>query len=128
MAIRKVKRSVHLRQAARRHNRRATNRHPERGKPAKRRNQTRSTSLTQPRFPFARFPHTRFFHYRQARGKTVEKAEFSASVDHHDITIWFTDKTSLNFSIEAGFTLKTEYSDWKSGEQRIVRSWPLFKS
>ena|SRR5215468_328972 len=77
---------------------------------------------------FARFPHTRFFHFQQARGKTIEKIEFSASVDHHDITAWFTDKTSLNFSIEAGFTLKTEYSDWKSGEQRIVRSWPLFKS
>ena len=131
MAVIKAKRSVHLRQAARRNNRRATNRHPERGKPAERRNQTRTTSLTQPHSSlarFSRFPHTRFFHYRQARGKTVEKEEFSASVDHHDITIWFTDKTSLNFSIEAGFTLKTQYSDWKSGEQRIVRSWPLFRS
>jgi len=63
-----------------------------------------------------------------AKGKTIEKVEFSASVDHHDITIWFTNKTSLNFSIEAGFTLKPEYSDWKSGEQRIVRSWPPLRS
>src|SRR5215813_5561050 len=87
-----------------------------------------STPENQPRRSFARFPHTRFFHFRQAKGKTVEKTEFSASVDHHDITIWFTDKTSLNFSIEAGFTLKTQYSDWNSGEQRIVRSWPLIRS
>ena len=101
MAIAKAKRSVHKNQ---------------------------STPKTRLRSSFARFPHTRFFHYRQAKGKTVQKAEFSASVDHHDITIWFTDKTSLNFSIEAGFTLKTQYSDWKSGEQRIVRSWPLIRS
>ena len=73
-------------------------------------------------------PHTEFLHFRQAKGKVVEKVEFSASPDHHDISIYFKDKTGLNFSIEAGFTLKTEYSDWKSGEQRIIHSWPLFKS
>jgi len=44
------------------------------------------------------------------------------------ISINFRDKTCLNFSIEAGFTLKTQYSDWKSAEQRIVRSWPLIRS
>jgi len=87
-----------------------------------------TTEIRRPLQEFERFPHTRFFHFQQAKGKTIEKIEFSASVDHHDITAWFTDKTSLNFSIEAGFTLKTEYSNWKSGEQRIVRSWPLFKS
>lgn len=73
-------------------------------------------------------PHTKLFHLRQAKGKVVEKVEFSASPDHHDISIYFKDKTGLNFSIEAGFTLKTEYSDWKSGEQRIIRSWPLINA
>jgi len=34
----------------------------------------------------------------------------------------------VNFSIQAGFTLKTEYSDWQSGEQRIIRIWPPFRS
>jgi len=49
-------------------------------------------------------------------------------VDHHDIAIWFTDQTSLTFSIEAGFTLKPQYSGWKSGEQRVIRAWPPIRS
>ena len=117
MAITKVKRSVHKKQSA--HRGRQSVEH------------TSTNRTTQPSSSldrFARFPHTKFFYFRPAQGKTIEKVEFSASADHHDITIWLTDKASLNFSIEAGFTVKPEYSDWKSGEQRIVRSWPLLRS
>ena len=60
--------------------------------------------------------------FHSTPGQGGIKVEFSASPDHHDISIYFKDKTGFNFSIEAGFTLKTEYSDWKSGEQRIILS------
>src|SRR5215471_15128452 len=117
MAITKANRSVYKKQSA--HHGRQSVKHA-----STKRTTQPSSSLDR----FVRFPHSKFFYFRPAKGKTVEKVEFSASVDHHDITIWFTNKTSLNFSIEAGFTLKPEYSDWKSGEQRIVRSWPLLRS
>lgn len=110
MAITKTKRSVHLRQA-------------DRPKPTERR-----TSNRNPLDRFARFPHTRLFHFPQAKGKIVESVQFSASPNHHDLSIRFKDKSGFNFTIQTGFTLKTEYSDWTSGEQRILRVWPLFKN
>ena len=118
MAITKIKRSVHPAQLRGRSpiTKSTTHELTKSGRAASR---PPSSSLDR----FARFPHSKFFYFRPAQGKTIEKVEFSASVDHHDITIWFTNKTSLNFSIEAGFTLKPEYSDWKSGEQRILRAW-----
>ena len=119
MAGIEVKRSVHKKQsaltkAARRNDRRAPNRHPDRGKPAERRTQTRSSSKK---------AYRRVFHFPQTRGKQVEDVEFSTSTDYHNISINFQDKTALNFSIETGFTLEPDYSDWKSGNQRVIRTW-----
>lgn len=103
MAITKAKRYAHPSKAARREDRRAP---------------TRQISL----------PKTRVFHFREARGKVVEAVEFSAAPDHQDLSIKFRDKTGINFSFNTVFTFKTEYSNWKSGEQRILRAWPLIKT
>ena len=78
--------------------------------------------------PGVRLPHSKLVRFPPAKNKIVESVEFSASLDHHHISINFQDKTCLNFSIETGFTLETDYSDWKSGEQRILRAWPLIRS
>ena len=66
--------------------------------------------------------------FPQATDKVVKDVEFSADSDYHSITISFQDKTCLNFCIDAGFTLKTDYSDWKTGIQRIIRRWPMIRS
>lgn len=73
-------------------------------------------------------PRTRLTHFRELKGKIIEDVLFSAAPDHQDITIKLQDKTGLSFSIATGLILKTEYSDWTSGEQRIVRSWVLKKA
>ena len=70
-------------------------------------------------------PKTRLTHFRELKGKIIEDVLFSAAPDHQDITIKLQDKTGLSFSIATGLILKTEYSDWTSGEQRILRSWLL---
>lgn len=70
-------------------------------------------------------PKTRLTHFRELRGKIIEDVLFSAASDHQDITIKLQDKTGLSFSIATGIILKTEYSDWTSGEQRILRAWLL---
>lgn len=70
----------------------------------------------------------RFIQFPQAKGKRVEALELLTAPDYHSISINFQDKTSLHFHVETGFTVKTEYSDWKTGEQRILRKWPSVRS
>ena len=59
----------------------------------------------------------------QAKGKIIDSVEFSTELGYHCISINFTDKTSLNFEIEARFVVETDYSDWKTGNQRLIRRW-----
>lgn len=62
--------------------------------------------------------------FTQAKGKTVEAIEFSTELGYHAISVNFTDKTSLNLEIEARFVMEADYSDWKTGNQRVIRRWP----
>lgn len=61
--------------------------------------------------------------FPQAKGKIIETVEFSTELGYHSISVNFTDKTSLNFEIEARFVVETDYSNWKTGNQRILRRW-----
>lgn len=61
--------------------------------------------------------------FPQAKGKTVERVEFSTELGYHCITVDFADKTSLNFEIDTRFIVETDYSDWKTGNQRLIRRW-----
>ena len=95
MATRKVKRSVHRAQPPRRaHNRKKL-----------------STWLR------------KVIHFPQAKDKIVEDVEFSTELGYHCISVNFKDKTSLNFGIDTSFTVETDYSDWKTGNQRVLRKW-----
>ncbi|MBZ5506927.1 MAG: hypothetical protein LAO78_15840 [Acidobacteriia bacterium] len=38
------------------------------------------------------------------------------------------DKTAVHFVIEPSFTLDTEYADWKTGNWRPLKRWPLIPS
>ena len=73
-------------------------------------------------------PDRRFVQFRETEGKTVEMVELLTAPDYHTISISFRDKTCLHFSIETGFTVRTDYSDWKTGEERTIRKWPLVRS
>jgi len=68
-------------------------------------------------------PFRKLIQFPQAKGKIVEDAEFSTAPGYHNISINFQDKTCLNFSIETGFSLETDYSDWKTGNQSVLRVW-----
>ena len=61
--------------------------------------------------------------FPQTKGKIIESVEFSTELGYHCVSINFTDKTSLNLQIEARFLVETDYSDWKTGNQRILRRW-----
>lgn len=66
--------------------------------------------------------------FPQAKGKVVEGVHFSSDLGYHCITIDFEDKTCLNFAIDAEFTVHPDYSDWGSGNQRILRNWHFTRS
>jgi len=124
MATTKAKRSVHPSKAVTRNDRVTSTRHPDRRKPAERRTQTRSSS--------ARRAHNskklstwlrKVIHFPQAKDKIIQEIEFSTELGYHCISVNFKDKTSLNFAIDTSFTVETDYSDWKTGNQRIIHRW-----
>lgn len=95
-----------------------SNRHPDRRQRAGNKTQTRSASSG----------HTRVFRFTQAKGKVLEVVEFSTSPGYHCVSINFEDKTCLSFAIDTNFTLEADYSDWTTGNQRILRKWPPVRS
>ena len=71
---------------------------------------------------------TKVFHFPQAKGKILQGVEFDTSSGYHAITVNFQDNTCLDLVIDTCFTLKADYFDWRSGEQRVLKQWPAIRS
>jgi hypothetical protein len=69
-----------------------------------------------------------FHRLEEIAGKTVEYVEIFTSGEYHSIDVRFQDETGLHFVIDPGFTLETTYDDWKTGELRHIKRWPLIRS
>src|SRR5215472_2831850 len=122
LAITKAKRSLHKKQSAQsiQQSAKATANHMRKSpqhvkrsakKPVQRENRRREV-----------------FRFSEAKGKTVEAVELFNAIDYHAISINFEDKTCLQFSFDVGFTVKTEYTDWKTGGERsLILCWGLGK-
>lgn len=70
-----------------------------------------------------RRPVGRSFRFSEAKGKTVEYVEFYTGQGFHCVDLAFADKTALHFAIDPAFNVEPGYSSWKTGNQRILRSW-----
>ena len=68
------------------------------------------------------------YRLEELKGKHVDLVEVFTAGGYHSIDVRFQDKTALHFSIEPGFILETEYADWKSGDWRPIKRWPLIRS
>jgi hypothetical protein len=75
-----------------------------------------------------RYPGRHFHRFEEAQGKALDYIEFFTTGEYHCIAVRFQDKTCMNFVIEPGFTLGPEYSDWKTGNGRRIKRWPLIHS
>ena len=75
-----------------------------------------------------RYKARRFHRFEEAQGKPLDYIEFFTAGEYHSIDVQFQDKTSMHFVIEPGFTLETDYSDWKTGDRRCIKRWPLIHS
>ncbi|MBZ5508536.1 MAG: hypothetical protein LAO78_24015 [Acidobacteriia bacterium] len=75
-----------------------------------------------------RYEGRSFHRFEEAKGKAIDYIEFFTSDGYHNIDIAFDDKTAVHFVIEPSFTLDTEYADWKTGNWRLLKRWPLIPS
>lgn len=71
---------------------------------------------------------TRVVEFADFGGRKVEKVELFSSSEYQSITIRFDDNTDLSFVINAWFTCKPDFYDWKTGTQRVLKRWPVVKS
>ncbi|MBZ5493053.1 MAG: hypothetical protein LAO76_19215 [Acidobacteriia bacterium] len=75
-----------------------------------------------------RYNGRRFHRFEEAQGKPLDYIELFTTGEYHSIAVRFQDKTCMNFVIEPTFTLEPEYSDWKTGNGRRIKRWPLIRS
>lgn len=48
-----------------------------------------------------------------------------ASADFPCVEIAFDDKTALVFSMDTHLSIEPVFSDWKTGNQRLLQEWPV---
>ncbi len=65
-----------------------------------------------------------FLRFDQVKGKTVEFIEMSSDAEFPCVEIGFQDKTALHVLMGTRLTMEPAYSDWKTGDQRVLRQWP----
>jgi len=75
-----------------------------------------------------RYQGRTFYRFHDVKGKTVDFVEVFVCAGYNCVDIRFDDKTALTFAIEPAFTLETEHADWKTGDLRPIKRWPLIHS
>jgi len=67
----------------------------------------------------------RLLRFDEVKGKTVEFIEMSADLEFPCVEIGFDDKTAFLVLVDARVTMEAAYSDWKTGNLRVLRQWPV---
>lgn len=68
------------------------------------------------------------FPFPPVRGKTVADVYVTMDSDMNCVTLSFADNTELVIDIEPRLSFTADYSDWKTGDQRVIKSWPRVRS
>ena len=66
--------------------------------------------------------------FASARGKTVEQVYMTAYEDVNSVTLSFTDHTELVVEVDPCLAFSADYSDWTTGNQRVLKRWPRLRS
>ena len=78
--------------------------------------------------PKIRTSRREILEFPEVKGKIVENVEVFSHHEYYAISIWFQDKTSLNFPLEtAVFTFPT-LSDWADGNETILKEYKSVRS
>jgi hypothetical protein len=70
----------------------------------------------------------RLVKFPQARGRTVEMVELSLDPEFQCISIRFKDNTDLTVVIDPALTFQATYAEWKAGNQKVLKRWPVVRS
>src|SRR4029077_3133936 len=109
----------------------STGKHRSRQKPKKRERVPESLRFTETKrgkTTVRRYSGRTFYRFEEVKGKPVDFVEVFTAGEYHSINVRFQDKTALHFVIDPGFILETEYADWKTGNWRPIKRWPLIHS
>jgi hypothetical protein len=66
--------------------------------------------------------------FPEVKGKIVEAVEVTVTSEYYGITVRLRDKTTLNFVIEPCVFAFPVYSDFTSGEEKILTKYPPIRS
>ncbi len=72
--------------------------------------------------------YARLVKFPQARGRTVKMVELSLDPDFQCVCIRFKDNTDLTVVMNTALTFRAEYSEWKAGDQKVLKRWPAVRS
>jgi len=75
-----------------------------------------------------RYSGRTFYRFEEVKGKPVDFVEVFTAAEYHSIAVRFEDKTALHFVIDPGFIMEAELADWKTGNWRPIKRWPLIHS
>jgi hypothetical protein len=75
-----------------------------------------------------RYSGRRFYRFEEVKGKLVDHVQVFTAGEYHAVDVRFQDKTTLHFIIDPGFIMETELADWKTGNWRPIKRWPLIHS
>jgi hypothetical protein len=84
--------------------------------------QTRSRKRSKLYRPSDSFP------FPQVRGKTLADVFVTMDSDMSCVILCFADNTELVVDIEPSLSFAADYSDWKTGNERIIKRWPRVRS
>jgi hypothetical protein len=65
--------------------------------------------------------------FPEMKGRTVEQIEVWLSSDYPCVSIRFQDKTDFTVQIDTRLILNAVHSDWKTGNQRVLKRWPALR-
>jgi hypothetical protein len=66
--------------------------------------------------------------FAQAQGKTMADLYLTAEAELNCITLCFADNTELVVEIEPSLSFTADYSDWKTGDERVIKKWRRIRS
>ena len=61
--------------------------------------------------------------FPEVKDKIIGSIELSSDLESFDLTITFTDKTTLNFAIEPRVVVFPRLSDWTGGEENTIKKY-----
>ncbi len=63
--------------------------------------------------------------YKEAAGKVVEMITLTNEPDFRAVTVRFTDRTAMHFTLHARIEAHPELMDWKTGDGKILKQYPI---